>query len=101
MMLSECNKLTETRLLTETTPVSAPEFVLGREIIDALYSYIEQIKYQIGEEEKRGDQQGVAGAKLWLQKFTEAMEKFEEEDYGDLILTKLGLDQFNPYYPDR
>lgn len=101
MMLSECNKLTETQLLTETTPVSAPEYVLGREIYNALYSYIEEIKGQIKYEEERGDQRGVAGAKLWLQKFTEAMEKFEEEDYGDLILTKLGLDQFNPYYPDK
>ena len=47
-----------------------------------------------------GDEDDVKAGTLWLSKIEKAEEKIETDDLGMAILKVLGLDEFNPYYPD-
>lgn len=87
-------------LLNETTAISAPETVLGQLIWKALEQYKNAVREQIKEGEETGDEDDVKAGKLWLSKIETAAKSIVTEDLGMAVLGELGLDEFNPYYPD-
>lgn len=86
------------QLLKETTAVSAPEYVLGQCIYDAIQAYKKEVELQRRQSAADEDDEDVAACDRWM----DAIEKAENkiEDYDSLakpILKLLGLADYNPY----
>jgi len=47
-----------------------------------------------------GDEDDVKAGKIWLEKIDMGIKTTETEDLGMAVLGELGLETFNPYYPD-
>lgn len=102
MKLNEAKQILKENnyILNETTAISAPYFVLGMFVMEALEKYKDDIRAQIKEGKETGDEDDVKAGKLWLSKIEKAEESLEEENFGEAILKILGLEKFNPYYPE-
>ena len=88
-------------ILNETTAISAPETRLGMCVMRALEQYKNEIREQIKEGEDSGDEEDVKAGTLLIEKIDMGIDTTEEEELGVAVLKVLGLDDFNPYYPDQ